>query len=135
MNRYAHYDFQYGFCTKNGQVFRDESCNPNTSQDAGLKLELGDFAPKDLARGISGSILVDAVTLSRFLDEAEEEEQEAKQKKRTVDHLEPGAKKQRREKTPPENMNSDDERRWSEEERRIQARELADDSSFHSSQS
>lgn len=88
--------------TKNGQVFRDEFGGPNLSQDTGLKLELGDFAPQDLARGISGSFLIDSATLYRFLNEAEQEEQEAKQKRGVVQRLVPGAKKRRREKTPPE---------------------------------
>lgn len=135
MTRYARYYFQCAFYTKNAQVFRDEFGGPNLSRDAGLKLELGDFAPEDLARGISGSFLVDSATLCRFLDEAEQEEQEAKQKQGIVQHLVPGAKKRRREKTPPEDVNSEDDRRHADDERRFRARESADDSSYHSSQS
>jgi len=54
--------------TKKSQVFRDEFGAPNLSQDVGLKLELGDFAPQDLAEGISGSFLIDSATLCRFLN-------------------------------------------------------------------
>ena len=81
-------------------MFRDEFGGPNLSQNAGLKLELRDFAPNSLTRGISGSFLIDSATLCRFLDEAEQKEEEAKQKKRIVDLLLPGAKKRYREMTP-----------------------------------
>jgi len=40
------------------QVFRDESGGPNLSPDARLRLELKDFAPEDLAEGISDSFLI-----------------------------------------------------------------------------
>lgn len=38
---------------KKGEVFRDEFGAPNLSPDAGLKLELEDFAPEILADGTS----------------------------------------------------------------------------------
>ena len=116
-------------------MFRDEFGNSNLSRDNGLKLELADFAPEDLARGITGSISIDSATLCRFLDEAEQMDQKAKQKQGAVQHLVPGAKKRRREKTPTEDINSDDERRYTDIEQRVQERELADDSPYHSSQS
>lgn len=101
------------------QVFRDESGDPNLSADAGLRLELKDFAPADLAEGISDSFLIDSAILCQFLNEAEHEEQETKQKQAVVHHLLPGAKKRRREETPPEEFSfdgdlkfADDERRW-----------------------
>jgi len=56
-----------------GQVFRDEFGGPNLSQDAGLRLELKDFAPKDLAKGISDSFLIESAILCQFLNEAEQE--------------------------------------------------------------
>jgi hypothetical protein len=116
--------------TKNGQVFHDEFGGPNLSRDAGLKLELRDFAPQDLARGISGSFLIDSATLCRFLNEAEQEEQEAEQERGVIQRLLPGAKKRRREKTPPEDINSEDDRRHVDNERMVRARASADDSSY-----
>jgi hypothetical protein len=120
---------------KKDQVFRDEFGSPNLSRGAGLKLELRDFAPEDLARGISGSFLIDSATLCRFLNEAEQEEQEAKQERGVVQRLLPGAKKRRREKTPPEDVNSEDDRGHADVERRVRARASEDDSSYQSSQS
>lgn len=84
------------------QIFRDESGGPNLSPDAGLRLELKDFAPAELAEGIADSFLIDSAILCRFLNEAEHEEQETKQEQAVVHHLLPGAKKRRREETPPE---------------------------------
>ena len=110
------------------QVFRDESGSPNLSPEAGLRLELRDFAPEDLAEGISDSFLIDSALLCRFLNEAEQEEQETKQERGVVQHLLPGAKKRRREKTPPEEVSSE------EDERRVRSRESEDDSSYKSSQ-
>ncbi|KAL9103920.1 MAG: hypothetical protein Q9163_001068 [Psora crenata] len=122
--------------TLNNQVFRDDFGRPNLSQDAGLKLELRDFAPEVLASGISGSFLIDSATLCGFLDEAEESELKKNKQKRGIrHHLIPGAKRRRREETPPEQINSEDERRYADEERRVEARESADDSSYHSSPS
>lgn len=66
------------------QVFRDESGSPNLSLDAGLRLELKDFAPEDLAEGISDSFLIDSATLCQFLNEGEQEEQETKQERGVV---------------------------------------------------
>ena len=57
---------------------------PNISRDTGLKLDLRDFTSNDLARGISGSVLIDSATLCRFLNETEQEEQEAKEKQGAV---------------------------------------------------
>jgi len=105
--------------TLNDQVFRDEFGDPNLSQDAGLKLELGDLAPQDLARGISGFFLIGSATLCRFLNEAEQEEQEAKQKRGVVQHLVPSAKKRRWEKTLLEDVNSEDDRRHANDERMV----------------
>lgn len=49
-----------------GQVFRDEFGAPNLSLDAGLKLELKDFAPEILTDGVSGSFLINSATLVDF---------------------------------------------------------------------
>ena len=54
-----------------GQVFRDKFGGPNLSPDAGLKLELKDFAPEMLADGVFVYFLISSVTLCRFLDKAE----------------------------------------------------------------
>ena len=118
-----------------GQVFRDELGCPNLSPDAGLKLELKDFAPEILADGVSGSFLIDSVTLCRFLDKAEQVEQKAKQVKGIVQHFLPGAKKRRRENSPPEEINSEDDRRFADDERRVRARASEEDSSYNPSQS
>jgi len=91
------------------EVFRDESGRPNLSPDAGLRLDLKDFAPEDLARGISDSFFIDYAILCQFLNEAEYEEQETKQERGVVQQLLPGAKKRRRDVTPPEEVSSDDE--------------------------
>jgi hypothetical protein len=116
------------------QVFRDESGGPNLSPDAGLRLELKDFAPEDLAEGISDSFLIDSAILCQFLNEAEQEEQETKQERGVVQHLLPGAKKRRREETPPEEVSSDDDHKLADDERRVRTRESEDDSSYKSSQ-
>jgi hypothetical protein len=55
------------------------------TQDVGLRLELRDFAPQDLAIELTDCLLVDSPTLCRCLDEAEKEEQEAKQQKGAVE--------------------------------------------------
>ena len=115
------------------QAFRDESGSPNLSPDAGLRLELKDFAPEDLAEGISDSFLINSAILCQFLDEAEQEEQETKQERRVVQHLLPGAKKRRREKTPSEEISSDEDRKLAGDDRGVRARE-SDDSSYKSSQ-
>jgi hypothetical protein len=115
------------------QAFCDESGGPNLSPDAGLRLELKDFAPEDLAEGISDSFLIDSAILCQFLDEAEKEEQETKQERGVVQHLLPGAKKRRREKTPLEEISSDDDRKLAGDDRRVRAQE-SDDSSYKSSQ-
>jgi hypothetical protein len=116
------------------QVFRDESGGPNLSPDAGLRLELKDFAPEDLAEGISDSFLIDPAILCQFLNEAEQEEQETKQERGVVQHLLPGAKKRRREETPPEEVSSDDDHKLADDERRVRTRESEDDSSYKSSE-
>lgn len=117
--------------TVEDQIFRDEFGNPNLSPDAGLKLELRDFATERLAEGVSGSFLIDSAALCRFLEEAEQED---KRRQGDVQSLLPGAKKRRREYTPPDEVNSEDERRLAEDERRVRARESEDDSSYKSSQ-
>jgi hypothetical protein len=116
------------------QVFRDESGDPNISPDAGLKLELKDFAPEDMTKGISGSFLIDAAMLCQFLNEAEREEQETKEERGVVQRLLPGAKKRRREKTPPEEISSDDDHKLADDDRRVRARDSDDDSSYKPSQ-
>lgn len=117
------------------QVFRDEFGCPNLSPDAGLKLELKDFAPETLADGVSGSFLINSVTLCRFLDKAEQVEQKAKQVRGIVPRFLPGAKKRRRENTPPEEINSEDDRIFADDERRVRAQASEDDSSYNPSQS
>jgi len=75
------------------QIFRDEHGNANLSHDAGLKLELRDFAHPSLPQGfppgrasdLTDYFLIDSVTLCRFLDEAEKEERESNQKKRFIE--------------------------------------------------
>ncbi|TKA61444.1 hypothetical protein B0A49_11799 [Cryomyces minteri] len=119
--------------TMENQIFRDEFGNANVAQDAGLRLELRDFAPENLARGLTDFFLIDSVTLCRFLDEAEKEEQEAKQRQGVVQPLLPGAKKRRREKTPPEELDSEDDQKFEDDERRVRARASNDDSSYKSS--
>jgi hypothetical protein len=116
------------------QVFRDEFGGPNLSPDAWLRLELKDFAPEDLAEGISDSFLIDPAILCQFLNEAEQEEQETKQERGVVQYLLPGAKKRRREKTPPEEVSSDDDHKLADDERRVRTRDSEDDSSYESSQ-
>lgn len=69
------------------------------SSDTGLKLELKDFASKDLAKGILGSLLIDSATLHRFLGEAEQAEQDS-HGSGFEDPLLPGAELQFRERTP-----------------------------------
>lgn len=78
-------------------------------QDAGLRLELKDFAPEDLAVGISGSFLIDSAVLCQFLSDAEHGEQESKQEPGVVQQLLPGAKKRRQDETPSEEVSSDNE--------------------------
>ncbi len=114
------------------EVFRDESGGPNLSPDAGLRLEQKDFAPEDLAVGISDSFLIDSAILCQFLNEAEHEEQETKQERGVVQQLLPGTKKRRRDETPPEEVSSDDE--LADDGRRVRTRESEDDSSYKSSQ-
>jgi hypothetical protein len=62
-------------------VFRNAFGRPHL--DAGL-LELKDFAPEDLAEGISDSLLIDSAILCQLLNEAEEEEQKTKQDRGVV---------------------------------------------------
>ena len=70
--------------TDTDKVFRDESGGPNRSPDAGLRLDLKDFAPEELARGISDSFFIDSAILCQFLNEAEHKEQETKQEQGVV---------------------------------------------------
>ncbi|KAH8648714.1 hypothetical protein BGZ60DRAFT_534855 [Tricladium varicosporioides] len=116
------------------QIFRDESGDPNPSPDAGLRLELKDFAPEDLAEGILDFFLIDSAKLCQFLNEAEQAEQETKQERRVVQHLLPGAKKRRRDETLPEEVSSDDDHRLADNRRRVRTRDSEDDSSYKSSQ-
>ena len=116
-------------------MFRDESGGPNLSEDAGLRLELEAFAPESIARGVHGSIFINAASLCRCLEEAERRQERIKQRRGVVNDLIAGAKIRRRENTPTEEINSDDERRYEEEERRVEERELAENSSYQSSQS
>ena len=103
----------------------DESGGPNLSLDAGLRLELKDFAPEVLAEGISDSFLINSAILFQCLNEAEQEEQKSNQERGVVQVLLPGAKKRRREETPPEEASSDDE---------YKQRKSDDGSSYKSSQ-
>lgn len=91
------------------QVFRDETGDPNLSPNAGLRLELKDFAPGHLAEGISESFLISSAMLCQFLNKAEERYQKTKEGRGVVLHLPAGAKKRRREETPPEVVSSDDD--------------------------
>lgn len=70
-------------------MFRNELGDPNFSPEAGLKLELKDFAPEELTEDISGSFLISAAMLCGFINEAEQEEQN----QGVVQRLLPGAKK------------------------------------------
>lgn len=115
------------------QVFRNERGNANLAEDGGLRLELKDFAPRGLARGLNDAILIDPVTLCRCLDETEKEELEANQTKGFVEHLQHGAKKRRRARTPPKELYSEDEHKFEDDERNVRARVSADDSSYKSS--
>lgn len=119
--------------TNNIQMFRDELSNPNLSPDAGLKLELRDFAPERLADGVSDSFLINSVTLCQFLDEAEHIDREDEQRQK-IEEPSSGIRKRRRETTPPEIINSEDERIFEDHEQRVLARASEDDSSFKLSQ-
>ncbi len=109
-------------------MFRDELGNASLARNAGLRLDLRDFAPpglphpQGLARDSTDSLLIDSVTLCLFLHEAEKEEREANQRKGFVKPLRPDAKKRIRAETPPQELHSADERKFKDHERRIRAR-------------
>jgi hypothetical protein len=115
--------------TNTDQVFRNESGGPPLSLDTGLRLEIKDFAPEDLAEGISDSFLIESALLCRFLCEAEQKEQNIKRQRGIIHHMIPGARKRRREETPPEEVSSDDGHT------NDGRRESDDNSSYKSSQS
>lgn len=100
------------------------------SPDEGLRLALKDFAPEDMAEGISDSFLIKAAKLCQFLNEAEQKQQKTKEMRGVVQYLLPGAKKRRREDTPPEEVSSDDDHKLGDDERRVRTRESDDDSSY-----
>lgn len=110
-------------------MFRDRFGNPNLSADAGLKLELRDFAPKSLTDGVCDSFLISSATLCQFLQEAEQRHQETKHKG-GIEELLYAAKKQWREHTPPETINSEDEQLFADDEHRAQIKAFEEDSSF-----
>lgn len=74
-------------------MFRDGSGRPNLSSGAGLKLELKDFAPDNLAEGISESFLIDSTMLCDFLNQAERKKQRMKQGQGRLQPEVPGIKK------------------------------------------
>ena len=100
----------------------------------GLRLELKDFAPEDLTKGISGSFLINSTILCQFLNEAEQREQNTKEKRGLVEYLLPGIKKRRREETLLEEVSSDDDHKLVDDERRVRTRDSEDDSSYKLSQ-
>lgn len=115
-------------------MFRDRFGNPNLSADAGLKLELRDFASPSKTDGVSGSFLIPSATLCQFLQEAEQRHLKP-QNKRTIEEPLRAVKKQRRERTPPETINFEDERLFANDEQRAQTQASEEDSSFRLSSS
>lgn len=111
-------------------MFGDQSGNPNVSPGAGLKLELKDFAPPELAEGVSGGFLIGSGGLCRFLENAEQ----AMEERGIEVQLQRCAKKRRRERIPLEQTNSEDDRKFSEDEQKVRAKQLEDDSSHTPSQ-
>jgi len=111
-------------------VFRDEFKNPNLSPGTGLRFELRDFAPQQLAQGVAGSFLIDSATLCRFLNEAELD----MRTNGVEDQFPPGTFLLRREHTPPDELNSRDEEKFRNAEQMAKMRLLEGDASYTSSQ-
>ena len=94
------------------QIFRHEDGEPNLDPEAGLHLQLQDFATEALVEeygDLHDPIFIPSTALCAYLDKGEHRASRVKQQKGRVTHRKPGLIKRPRESTPPEEIQPDRE--------------------------
>jgi hypothetical protein len=94
------------------QIFRHEDGEPNLDPEAGLHLQLQDFAAEALVEGyedLHDPIFIPSTALCAYLGEGEDIASTVNQWKGTVTHRKPGLIMRHRESTPPEEIQPDRE--------------------------
>lgn len=111
-------------------MFRDEQGNP--AQHPGLRLQLRDFANKELARHLTGDknreLIVTTQQLCEYLHAAETKV--ARLESLSEDSIAPELKKRKRPKTPPDQITSGDKAKYVRLEERAAKRVAEDDSDY-----
>lgn len=99
------------------QIIRDENGNPNDSPEAGLHLQLQDFATEALVEheSLHEPIHISANTLCTYIKDAEDQAALTKQRRGVVRPTKPWVRKRRRESTPPEELEPRREERFRED--------------------
>jgi hypothetical protein len=111
-------------------VFRNEQGHP--TEHPGLRLQLSDFANKELAlresRDKDREIVVTTQQLCEYLDAAETKV--ARLESLSEDSIAPGLKKRKRAETPPDQITSGDEAKYVGQEERAAKRMAEDDPEY-----
>ncbi|QSZ31890.1 hypothetical protein DSL72_001459 [Monilinia vaccinii-corymbosi] len=109
--------------TVTDQILRHEDGRPNTCEDAGLHLQLQDFAPKSVVKEykqpMNETIFIPAITLCSYLERAEEACARVKRREGVVDHMKNEFLKRKRPITPPEKLSASDKERFRNERKRV----------------
>ncbi|OAQ59075.1 hypothetical protein VFPPC_12275 [Pochonia chlamydosporia 170] len=112
-------------------IFRDEEGNPNPNEEAGLTLQLRDFATETLSGpDLTESIRIPASKLYSYLTEAEKNMAKLKQKQGAVRETRPWVRKRRRLETPPEELDDNREAKFRKIEEKAISQAEKDDSSY-----
>jgi len=120
----------------NNQVFRDENGNPNNAADAGLYLQLQDFATEALVENygtLNDRVYISSATLCAYLDHAEEKAVVIEEDRGVVRPTKPWVRKRRRQETPSETLDQTREKRFREDEKRAADEAVREDSSYKAS--
>ncbi|OAA33951.1 hypothetical protein NOR_08744 [Metarhizium rileyi] len=113
-------------------IFRDEDGNPNPDEDAGLTLQLRDFATETLSGHddlCADPIRIPASTLYYYLVEAEKNMAKLQQGQGVVRETKPWVRKRRRQETPPEELHDSREAKFPKIEESVMAQAEKDASS------
>ncbi|KAI9734349.1 MAG: hypothetical protein M1834_002455 [Cirrosporium novae-zelandiae] len=126
-----------------GQIIRDENGNPTDDAEAGLHLQLQDFAPEALAdmnEPLRDPIHISANTLCMYIERAENRAAVIKRERDVIQQerdapspTRPWVRKRRRHSTPPEELEQEREKRFQEDEDRASVQAAQDDSSYKAS--
>lgn len=117
------------------QLFRDEDGNASNDIEAGIRLQLHDFATRDLSRGDihNDPICISARTLCSYLDRAEQDAAMLKENNGVTRAETPWVRKRRRQRTPPEELDDMREAKFQRTEESVVFKAEKDDSSYKTS--